>query len=41
MREYERNARRQLEIERELGAGPPPRQPGYRDRYSDAGPYRR
>jgi hypothetical protein len=37
MGEYERNARRQAEIERELGE--PPR--GDRDRYSDAGRYRR
>lgn len=41
MREYERNARRQLEIERELGGGPPQRQQGYRDRYSENGAYRR
>jgi hypothetical protein len=39
LREYERNARRQLEIERQLGAGPPPRiPPSSRDRYTD---YRR
>jgi hypothetical protein len=39
LRDYERNARRQLEIERELSGaqpGPPPR-----DRYSDARPPRR
>jgi hypothetical protein len=37
LREYERNARRQYEIERELGGGPPPRlAPSSRDRYSDA-----
>jgi hypothetical protein len=34
LREYERNARRQAEIERELGA-PPREKPRPRDRYSD------
>jgi hypothetical protein len=40
LREYEHIARRQLEIERELG-GAPMQPPPYRDRYSDAGRYRR
>jgi len=39
LREYERNARRQLEIERHLGGAAPPRiPPSSRDRYTD---YRR
>jgi hypothetical protein len=35
LREYEHIVRRQMEIERELGGEPP------RDRYSEAGRYRR